>query len=87
MLTPVILSKIYTKEQLISKLADKTSTLDAMSDNIVGINEPNLSIQYGSNADKVLVEQEIEAIVEALQILGSDMFGNDLLKPNVKYVY
>lgn len=87
MLTPVILSKIYTKEQLISKLADKTATLDAMSDNIVGINEPNLPIQYGSNADKVLVEQEIEGIVEALQILGSDMFGNDLLKPNVKYVY
>lgn len=87
MLTPVILSKIYTKEQLISKLSELTTALDSMSDNIVGINEPNLSIQYGAGASKESVEGEIEAVVEALQLLDPHTFGVELLMPNVKYVY
>jgi hypothetical protein len=89
MLTPVILSRIYTKDQLLARLAAAKTRLEsyASGDDITSIGEASLNVTYGSGATKEEMESELEAIVEALQILDPYTFGDDLLRPNVKYVY
>jgi len=89
MLTPLILTKIYTKQELISRLGEVKSRIEAYSsgDDILEINESNLGVKYGASASKDELVLELESIVEALQILDPHTFGTDLLQPTVKYVY
>jgi hypothetical protein len=89
MLTPVILSRIYTKDQLIARLSTIKSRLESYSsaDDIVSIGEQSLNVTYANGATKEELVTELESVVEALQILDPDTFGDDLIRPNRKFVY
>ena len=89
MLSPLILSRIYTKAELIAKLNEARTQYDSLTsgEQIQSVGSKDTNVTFANLPSAKELEEQMQAYVEALQILGANAFGNDLLRPAIKYVY